>query len=233
MKPYYETPLGKLYHGDCLEIMPGLAFDPGSSALLVDPLYGDNVALQRAKENRSDKPRILKGLNLQRYDWPEMPGNDKPLDPAPFLAFKQAIIWGGNYISDKLTPSRKWIIWDKLHIPPDNHNDCEMAWTNLPGVSRIHRQLWRGICREGEENITNGPKLHPFQKPVRLMMFCIEQFNLSLDPLVVDSFTGSGSTLIACERLTRRWIGIDISEQCCEIAAKRIEQERAQRKLFT
>ena len=231
IKPYFETKLGKLYHGDCFEILPHLGLDPSNSSLLIDPLYGDNVNLQRAKENYTRKPRILKGLRLQRYDWPEMPGNTKALDPKPFLNFGQAIIWGGNYISEKLPPSRKWIVWDKLHIPPDHHQDCEMAWTNLPGVTRIHRQLWRGICREGEENISNGAKLHPFQKPIRLMLFCLEQFDFTSDPVVLDCYSGSGTTLLACERLNRRWIGIEIEEKYCEIAAKRIERELQQTRL--
>jgi DNA modification methylase len=52
-----------------------------------------------------------------------------------------------------------------------------------------------------------------------------------LEP-VVDPFLGSGTTAIACEQLNRRWIGIEISEKYCEIAAKRIERERQQLKLF-
>lgn len=233
IEPYYETDLGKLYHGDCHKIIPQLNLDMNATAILTDPLYGDNVPLQRAKENLRDKPRILKGLHIKRKDWPEMPGNSEPLDPVFFLDFKQIILWGGNYIADKLPPSRKWIVWDKLIIPPSNHHDLEMAWTNLPGVSRIHRQLWRGICREGEENITNGPKLHPFQKPIQLMIFCLEQFGLSSVSVVLDPFAGSGTTLVACERMNIPYIGIDIENWCCEIAAKRIENERKQLKLFT
>ena len=38
--------------------------------------------------------------------------------------------------------------------------------------------------------------------------------------------------LIACERLNRKWIGIEQEEKYCEISAKRIEQERKQRKMF-
>jgi len=50
----------------------------------------------------------------------------------------------------------------------------------------------------------------------------IRRFELDniLDPLI-----GSGTTAIACERLNRRWIGIEIEEKYCEIAAKRIELE--------
>lgn len=220
-KPYFETKLGKLYYGDCLEIMQRL--DVSGYALLTDPLYGEN------QKNNSCSERKLRGLTLKRKNW--IPIADiKALDPAPFLLFDQAIIWGGNYIANLLPPSRCWIIWDKLHIPPDNHHDCEMAWTNLKGVTRIHRQLWRGICREGEENISNGPKLHPFQKPIRLMCFCVQQFKGQ--PAIFDPYAGSSTVAIACERLGRNWIGIELLEEFCEVSAQRLEREVEQLKLF-
>jgi DNA modification methylase len=43
---------------------------------------------------------------------------------------------------------------------------------------------------------------------------------------------GSGTTAVSCEKNSRRWIGIEIEEKYCEIAAKRIEKERSQLKLF-
>ena len=51
--------------------------------------------------------------------------------------------------------------------------DGELAWTNVPGVLRIHRQVWRGMIREGEENLVHGRKLHPAQKPVALLTWCV------------------------------------------------------------
>lgn len=227
MTPYFETELGKLYHGDCYDIMPRLNLT--DYALLADPMYGENQNLQRAHENKSCSERQLKGLTLKRKDWIRIE-DIHPIDPTPFLSFKQSIIWGGNYIADQLPPSRCWIVWDKIHVPPDNHHDCELAWTNLKGVCRVHRQLWRGICREGEENISNGPKLHPFQKPVRLMIFCAEQFKGN--PPIIDPFAGSGSTPVACERIGRPWIAIESIEYFCEVTTKRLMAKAGQMNLF-
>ena len=59
-----------------------------------------------------------------------------------------------------------------------------------------------------------------------------EAANAQLGSTALGRLTGSGTTAIACERLNRRWIGIEIDEGYAEIAAKRIERETQQLKLF-
>jgi DNA modification methylase len=49
---------------------------------------------------------------------------------------------------------------------------------------------------------------------------------------VLDPFLGSGTTLVACYRLGSSGVGIEISEQYCELAARRLEREIAQGRLF-
>ena len=73
--------------------------------------------------------------------------------------------------------------------------------------------------------------LHPTQKPVALMEYLIKTYT-NEGETVLDFCMGSGTTAVACERLNRRWIGIEISEAYCEIAKKRIEKERSQLKLW-
>ena len=77
----------------------------------------------------------------------------------------------------------------------------------------------------------NRIKTHPTQKPVALMIYLIETYT-NKGGKILDFTIGSGTTAIACEKLNRRWIGIEISEEYCEIAAKRIENETRQLKLF-
>ena len=225
IKPYFQTEIGKLYCGDSYEIMKSL--DLSKYAILTDPNYGENQNLKRAIEDLAYPKRISNRMILKRKDWPDI-NDSKPSDVKPFLSFKQVIIWGGNYFD--LPASRCWIIWDKMHNPPDNHHDCEMAWTNLPGVTRIHHQLWRGVCREGEENIVNGPKLHPFQKPIRLFSFCIGQ--LKGKPPIFDPFAGSGTTPAICERIGRPWLAIEIKEEFCSTIKNRVSEIAKQKNLF-
>jgi len=71
---------------------------------------------------------------------------------------------------------------------------------------------------------------HETVKPISLIITLME-ISSHFNNLVLDPFLGSGTTAVACERLGRRWIGIEISKDYCDIAVKRIEEERSQLKL--
>ena len=71
---------------------------------------------------------------------------------------------------------------------------------------------------------------HPTQKPCNLMEYLIMTYTKS-DELVLDFTSGSGSTLLSCEILNRRWIGIEITDKYCEVIKRRIENG-IQLKLF-
>ena len=65
---------------------------------------------------------------------------------------------------------------------------------------------------------------HPTQKPVELMRHMIESMSRK-DDIILDPFLGSGTTLRAAVDLGRRAVGIEIDEEYCEIAARRLAQE--------
>jgi DNA modification methylase len=65
--------------------------------------------------------------------------------------------------------------------------------------------------------------LHPTQKPLELIKKLVKVHSNPND-LVLDCFLGSGTTAIACKQLNRRFIGIEISKEYCDIANKRLEQ---------
>jgi site-specific DNA-methyltransferase (adenine-specific) len=71
----------------------------------------------------------------------------------------------------------------------------------------------------------NRPKIeHPCPKPEELCRYVVDLFSAN-GQLVVDPFMGSGTTLRAAKDLGRRAIGIEICEEYCEIAAKRLSQK--------
>ncbi len=67
-------------------------------------------------------------------------------------------------------------------------------------------------------------KAHPTQKPVELMEYLIKTYTNEGD-LILDFTIDSGTTAIATERTGRKWIGIELSEEYCEIAKKRLNKE--------
>ncbi len=73
--------------------------------------------------------------------------------------------------------------------------------------------------------------IHPTQKPVALFEYFIGTYT-NEGEVVLDNCIGSGTTAIAAIRTGRHYIGIDISEEYCEIARERIRIEQAQLRLF-
>tara|TARA_Y100001938_G_scaffold135340_1_gene196883 strand:- start:941 stop:2116 length:1176 start_codon:yes stop_codon:yes gene_type:complete len=66
-------------------------------------------------------------------------------------------------------------------------------------------------------------KLHPTMKPIKLLSYLINNSSKQED-LIFDSFLGSGSTLIACEKLDRICYGIELDPKYCDVIVKRWEQ---------
>jgi DNA modification methylase len=64
---------------------------------------------------------------------------------------------------------------------------------------------------------------HPTQKPEPVMRWALLQAPPDVKT-VLDPFMGSGTTLVACKRLGRACVGIEIDERYCEIAARRLAQ---------
>ena len=70
-------------------------------------------------------------------------------------------------------------------------------------------------------NIKKGTKLHPTQKPIKLMKILIENSSNEND-IVLDPFMGVGSTVLAALKSNRQFIGFEIDENYYNIAAERI-----------
>jgi DNA modification methylase len=70
--------------------------------------------------------------------------------------------------------------------------------------------------------LRGGGNPHPTVKPLELMQYLCKLVKQPERNLVLDPFVGSGSTLLACQMLGIPCIGIELSEDYCEIAAKRL-----------
>jgi site-specific DNA-methyltransferase (adenine-specific) len=215
-----------LYLGDCRDVLPSIE---GVDAIVTDPPYGIGFGHGRSRKNRASKLAWGAGSASEDRGWSDIVGDDQPFDPLPWLQFPQVVLFGGNHFADKLPAAAGWLVWDKRDgSTSDNHSDCELAWTNLKIPARLHRQLWRGVVRAGEDNAAISPKWHPSQKPYELMRWVVG-FTTGA---ILDPFMGSGTTGVAAVRLGRRFKGIEIETKYFDIACSRIERATKQPDLF-
>ena len=75
---------------------------------------------------------------------------------------------------------------------------------------------------EGIKEGESGKRLHPTQKPIKILTDIIQEYT-SKDDIILDPFGGSGSTLIACEKLDRKCYMMEIDEHYCDVIIKRWE----------
>jgi len=200
-----------LYLGDCAEILPTLGqFD----AVVTDPPYGI-ANLWKGGFNSKHGWGKAKDESILRNEWDEKP-LDKPMLDLILNSAKTAIIWGGNYF--ELPPTRCWLIWNK---PERNFTlaEAELAWTNLDAVVRVFD------CARSDSH-----RIHPTQKPLKLMEWCISKCKNS--NTIIDPFMGSGTTGVACVNLKKQFIGIEKEPKYFDIACKRIEDAQRQQHLF-
>jgi DNA modification methylase len=77
--------------------------------------------------------------------------------------------------------------------------------------------------------VRTKPRLHPTQKPVSIMEWCLSYIK---GDRVLDPFMGSGTTGVACIKTGRNFIGIEKSPEYFDIACRRIEKAVAERGLY-
>jgi len=205
--PYFQRDGITIYHGDCREILPGLA---PVDLVLTDPPYGlgDKWAGGGGEHTRSSWR--FDPSEAQSWDGDIVEGVTSLVGLAP-----KVVIWGGNYYP--LPPARCWLLWDKKQNDRWTTAQAEMAWTNLDRPVRTFR------LSQIEAHTEMGHKDHPTQKPVTLMRWCIRMARVE-SGTILDPFMGSGTTLRAAMDLGFSAVGVEREERYCEIAARRLDQ---------
>jgi hypothetical protein len=190
---------------------------PQGISLLTDPPYGIGVC-----GNEGGVTSLKSGAK----DYGKQEWDNEPLEQAEIdllLAYtERQIIWGGNYFASHLADSQCWLVWDKLNGEGFSLADVELAWTSFDRAARMFRRSRTATFSEG--------KVHPTQKPIALMKWCIGF--LPENDTILDPFMGSGTTGVACAKLGRKFIGIEIDPGYFDIACRRIEKAYSQPDMF-
>ena len=198
---YFSTDLGKLYCGDCLEILP-LLEDGSVDLVLTDPPYPNNAGLFIDAINAAKEMMMSFRYKKWLVFWDEL---SRPPVPLPLVAVH---IWHRNNTNR-----------------PDNYEAIYQFCAD--GRKRASRVLSYPVISVGLTGCIEATG-HPSQKNIKLIKRLLK---MNICRCVLDPFLGSGTTAVACEQLQRRWIGIEISPEYCELAKNRLMKWKGQQRL--
>lgn len=212
MKPYFQDEMSTIYHGDCLDVLPLLE---GDFYCFTDPIYNVGKDYGTCKD-LMPTAKYLDFCGMWIYEVKRL---------CPFITIYAPTKWLPDYWQMLGRDFRQIVMtwttntgalrsgWIGQHAslltnttPPTAVSD----WWNNPQARRMgyfFKETDYGNPGETSEDITR-----------RALMLCP-------DLSIIDPFCGSGTTLACAKRWGRKAIGIDIGEEQCEIAAKRLSQE--------
>ena len=216
----------QLYCGDCLEILPEIP-DGSVDAVVTDPPWGlggssGTIGKKRAKAVYDNG--LVDDIEAVRQVY--------------VPATRRAIAIAGR---GAVTPGQPNAFeYDK---PTDIGAIIQPC---AAGLGKWGRATWQPVLFYGRDprlGLTIQPTVfrnteapercgHPCPKPTRVVCWLVDRASLAGEA-VLDPFMGSGTTGVACIKLGRKFIGIEIYREYFDIAVRRCEDEFAKEGLFT
>jgi DNA modification methylase len=184
--------------------------------LLTDPPYG--IDYGGMLKGKGDGKGGADKNGWKSYDAPDWDKSKPENGVLQYLCqiTENQIIWGGNYFTDDLPPTMGWLIWDKGQRG-FSLADGEMAWTSFDNALRI-KEYARALANREEKN-------HPTQKPIEIMSWCFEyadRHSKNEVKLVLDTYLGSGSTMVTSHQLKRICYGMELDPKYCQVIVDRM-----------
>lgn len=200
-----ENLKNKIHLGDCLDFMRQMP-DKCVDLVLTDPPYGIGISSNPVRQMHKKK------------NWDDEIPCEELLNEIIRVS-KNQIIWGGNYFS--LPKSQGFLIWDKIQPEDFSLAMCEYAYFSQQSPAKMFR--YSVLQEKG--------KIHPTQKPVQLFKWCISKVK-ECPITVLDPFSGSGTTALACHDLGLDFICIEKDPDYHAASVKRLEEHQRQGKLL-
>ena len=165
--------------------------------LLTDPPYGIKANKQTLG---TGKKQFHRGDNWD---------NEVPDFFYILALIDKAIIWGGNYFTNRLDVTNDWLCWHKKNDGL-SFSEFELAWSNVGKNCRLLSHHWGG-----------EKKIHPTMKPIKVMEWCISFLD---EKPILDLFLGSGSTMVASHQLKRKCYGMELDPKYCQVIVDRMRK---------
>jgi site-specific DNA-methyltransferase (adenine-specific) len=208
------NPTSEVYLEDCVSGMKRYA-DNHFDLAIVDPPYGININISIGRR-KGDK----------KSNYHKFAGNDNSIPNEEyfdelFRISKNQIIWGGNYMTEYLTPTPCWLLWDKGFSEEVTFAQFEMAWTSFNSSAKKYNY---NTARQQN-------RIHPTQKPVALYDWILQRYAKPTD-LILDTHLGSGSSRISSYKNGFNFVGFEIDQEYFDKQNRRFNDFKSQLRLF-
>lgn len=203
-----------LYLGDCREVLPTLG---KVDAVVTDPPYGVGLKYGNYDDSSVDNYKLLmRTIMGHQYKWPLT-----VITPG----MKHSVWWYAEF-----TPT-----WTIAWIKPNQCSASALggfnAWEPILIWGRPTIRVGQDILIHSIETNQSDTGDHPCPKDIRGWTKLVKMIT-SPASIILDPFMGSGTTGVACAKLGRKFIGIELEPKYFDIACRRIEAAYAQPDLF-
>ena len=192
---------------------------------IVDPPYGINADKKNNGKN-SDSHEKLSAAKINTYkttNWDNAIPTDNFFNELKRIS-KRQIVWGANFFNLQ----GGMLYWHK-NVTMPTYSQGELAWLSWLNKIDFVDIAWHGMIQHDMKNKEH--RIHPTQKPVKLYEWLLMNYAKEGDK-ILDTHLGSGSIAIACHNLGFDLTACELDKDYYEAAIKRIEQHKAQTRLF-
>lgn len=223
--------LNKIHHADCLEFMKGLP-DKCVDMILTDPPYGEQTHKGAIKNKENDLQ--IDFASISEATMLEL--------TAEFLRLSRTWVvftceWRFINPIEKAFPAEfvRFGIWTKpVYTPQISGDRPAMGWEAVCIMHPKGMKRWNGGGKSAVYNFgrDNDSNIHTTQKPLQFWKQLLLDFNTTPKAIVLDCFSGSGTTALACHDLGLDFICIEKDLEYFNASVKRLEQHQRQLKLL-
>ena len=200
--------------------------------VLSDPPYGMNLDTDFSTIKGSMKSLGRKN-HTEGNKYEKVIGDNEDFKPELITTFfanfdyvEEMFLFGADYFAELLPDKNKgsWLVWDKRKESQADAigSEFELIWSRNKHKLRMLRHDWFGFL-SSENGADARNRVHPTQKPITLLVDILNQWGKDSN-VIVDLYGGSGSTLIACEQLNRKFYMCELDPHYCDVILARWEK---------
>lgn len=228
MTVYYSDDAVTLYHGDCREVMAGMA-DRSVAAILTDPPYTERThVMAKTNKGAGHGVRAVSFASISDVDLSEALSECGRVSCGwviATLAYQHA--FGFDAEPPRGLRTLRLGVWVKTNPMPQISADRPgQGWESIAYMHRADvKPTWNGGGRAGNYVLpAQQGEGHPTSKPLAMVADWVRNFTKPGD-VVLDPFAGSGPVGRAAKDLGRRAVLVEKHEPYCELIARRLSQE--------